>query len=67
MKKYIFRNFVFTRPKKYKILFYDDVNSLLIKKKLKEKDYSTKEVFRVLKNVTSISKTKWNKNYSKIF
>ena len=44
MKKYIFRNFVFTRPKKYKILFYDDVNSLLIKKKLNKKDYTTLHV-----------------------
>ena len=44
MKKYIFTNFVFTRPKKYKILFYDDVNSLLIKKKLNEKDYTTLHV-----------------------
>ena len=41
MKKYIFSNFEFTRPKKCKILFYDDTNSLLIKKKLKERDYST--------------------------
>ena len=44
MKKYIFSNFEFTRPTKYKILFYDNVNSSLIKKRLHEKDYSTLHV-----------------------
>ena len=44
MKKYIFSKYIFARPKKSKILFYDGINSFLIKKKLKNYNCSTLHV-----------------------
>ena len=44
MKKYIFSKYIFARPKKSKILFYDGTNSFLIKKKLQNYNCSTLHV-----------------------
>ena len=64
MKKLFLESFVFSKPKKTPILFYDNTNSHIIKKKLNRKKYSTLFLRNKKINLIILLKTILNFDFS---